>query len=269
MLSLILFCISTFALSIASAVEKPMVVVIPSFNNRDWYELNLESVLQQNYRNFRVIYIDDHSTDGTGELVREYLRKNDWEERVHLIHNSERMGALYNIYHAVWSCDPEEIIVTVDGDDWLFHENVLKRLNQIYADPDVWMTYGQYIEFPDGGAGHCQMIPPHVIENNSYRSYAWVSSHLRTFYASLFHLIAYDDFLFQGEFYSAAWDLAFMFPLLEMSSSHFRFIPDVFYVYNQASPINDYKLRRELQLFYEQVIRSMIPYETIETPFGD
>src|SRR3989304_6153185 len=45
--------------------EKPIVVVIPSYNNKQWYQKNLDSVLTQNYHNFRIIFIDDASPDGT------------------------------------------------------------------------------------------------------------------------------------------------------------------------------------------------------------
>ena len=43
--------------------EKPFVVVIPSYNNTKYCEQNLLSVLGQEYTNFRVIYLEDASTD--------------------------------------------------------------------------------------------------------------------------------------------------------------------------------------------------------------
>jgi len=50
-------------------MPKSLVVVIPSFNNARWCRRNLESVLDQAYPLYRVIYIDDASTDGTPDLV--------------------------------------------------------------------------------------------------------------------------------------------------------------------------------------------------------
>ena len=52
---------------------KKIVIIIPSFNNRQWYERNLTSVVAQEYDKFRVIYIDDCSSDGTGELVNDFI----------------------------------------------------------------------------------------------------------------------------------------------------------------------------------------------------
>ena len=45
--------------------HKPFVVIVPSYNNSEWVERNLRSIFEQKYDNFRVIYIDDASTDGT------------------------------------------------------------------------------------------------------------------------------------------------------------------------------------------------------------
>ena len=250
-----------------AAEEKPFVVVIPSYNNKDWYPSNLDSVLKQKYQNYRVLYLDDASTDGTGSLVQDYLLENDPAHKVTLIQNKERVGALENIYRAVWMCEPSEIVVTVDGDDWLHNDQALAFLNEIYSDPAVWMTYGQYISYPTGDGFGSQQLPGWVIESNSYRSYDWVTTHLRTFYAGLFQKINKEDLLYDGKFFPVTWDLAFMFPMLEMSGPHSRFISSLLYVYNVATPLSDNKLHRELQRHLDTVIRAKNSYVPIEKPY--
>src|SRR5258708_6051747 len=54
--------------------EYAMAIVIPSYNNEKWYEKNLQTVLNQQYSNYRILYVNDCSTDDTGNLVEQYLK---------------------------------------------------------------------------------------------------------------------------------------------------------------------------------------------------
>lgn len=248
-------------------VEKNIVVIIPSYNNKFWFQKNLSSVFMQNYKNYRVIYIDDTSNDMTGELVEKYIKAFNKNDIVTLIKNKERKGALQNLYYAIHSCDPKSIIVTLDGDDFFAHENVLTYLNNVYDDPNVWMTYGQFMYYPSDSPGWAQQIPKEVIEKNSFRDHTWCSTHLRTFYAGLFQKIKKEDFIYEGKFYPMAWDLGFMFPMLEMAGHRSKFIPEVLYIYNTATPINDNKVNEALQMYLTQVIRTKEKYSKIDKLF--
>jgi len=249
-------------------VEKPFVIVIPSYNNSAYCEQNLMSVLNQNYKNFRVIYIDDSSKDDTYEKVKTIVDRSSIRERVTLIRNVQNQGALKNLYFAIHTCRDEEIVATVDGDDFLAHADVLKKLNKVYSDPQAWMTYGNYLDYPSYKQKPqiCKPFPKTVVRNNSFRHHEWVSSHLRTFYAGLFKKIPIDDLMFEGRFLPMGWDLAFMLPMLEMSGKHCRFVEDVLYLYNRSNPINDHKINLALQSACANHIRSKHSYARLKTP---
>lgn len=251
----------------AASNEKPIVVVIPSYNNSEWYQRNLDSVLSQNYSNFRVVYIDDASPDGTGKLVKDYLQKKDKERRTTLLQNIKRYGSLANIYKGIWLCSPHEIVANLDGDDWFPHENVLSKLNEVYSDPDVWVTYGQFVYYPTGDPGWAAQVEPEVIEQNAFRDHNWTTTALRTFYAGLFHKINIEDLLYQGGFFPMAGDLAYMWPILEMAGTHSRFISDVLYVYNKVTPLNDEKIDRAAQIHYGLATRTKTRYQPTERPY--
>ncbi len=262
-LAFFLLCL-TFSVQ---AFEKRMVIIIPSYNNLVWYQKNLSSILAQTYRNYRVIYIDDCSPDGTGQAVEEYLRKNDDRKCVSLIYNRERRGALANLYYAIHSCDDDEIAVLVDGDDWLYHPHVLQQLSDVYSSGEIWFTHGRLIEYPGGGISWCEPLPPKVISERSYRRFK-CPSHLRTFYVGLFKKIRLEDLQYKGEFLKMAWDMAIMYPLAEMAEERHAFIHGVNYVYNMANPINDNKVNPDLQNFLDHLIRNRPSYPRLEgAPF--
>jgi glycosyltransferase involved in cell wall biosynthesis/SAM-dependent methyltransferase len=245
--------------------KKKFVIVIPSYKNEKWCEKNITSTLNQNYPNYRVIFTDDCSPDNTFNRVSEIVSNHPNSQRFTLIRNTERIGALANLYNMIVSCRDDEIILTLDGDDWLAHDNVLTRLNEVYADGSIWMTYGQYKNSTDGALGIAKSYPAHVVAENRFRESQWAASHLRTFYTWLFKKINKDDLMQDGKFFSMTWDFAIMFPMLEMSGSHSKFLSDVLYVYNLDNPINDHKVNARLQQNLDRHIRAKTKYGKLES----
>lgn len=243
--------------------QKPMVIIVPSYNNKEIVEWNLTSIFLQDYQNYRIIYIDDHSMDGTGEAVLEMVKKHKQEKRFQYIYNDERSGAMANIYAAVHSCQNHEIIVLVDGDDALARLDVLTELNKIYSAKKVWYTHGCLMEYPSGNVTWCKPIPEEVIQNNSYRQFK-CPSHLRTFYAWIFKKILLHDFLHEGKFLLMAWDMAIMFPIAEMAAERHAFISEVNYYYNMANPYNDNKVDPDLQNQLDTLVRNRTPYQRLK-----
>jgi len=240
------------------------VIVISSYNNRRYYERNLSSALNQAYANFRILYTDDCSPDGTAQLAADWLAENDPENRVVLKRNDQRAGALQNIFAMINTCEDDEIIVTLDGDDWLAHSRVLEKLDQVYRAGEVWVTYGQYRTFPEGRNGICRQIPAPVIRDNKFRRSPWCSSHLRSFYTWIFKQIRQEDLMKDGKFYWMTWDMAIMMPIFEMAGVHQQFIPDILYIYNKETPLNDHKVDRPLQASLRDEIRAKPVYSRLE-----
>ena len=48
-------------------------VIIPTYNRRHFFDIAFKSVLNQTYKDFEVIIVDDGSTDRTGEMIRHLL----------------------------------------------------------------------------------------------------------------------------------------------------------------------------------------------------
>lgn len=249
--------------------NKPFVIVTMSYNNAPYVEKNLLSTLQQNYDNFRILYIDDASVDGTSDRVKQFIKEYDHEGRITLIQNEANHGAMHNLYHAVHSCNSDEIVVVVDGDDFLAHSEVLNELNAYYANPDVWLTYGNFAEYPTYAKGterkvsDCRPINLKILNERGIRRHAFVTSHLRTFYAGLFQQVKLKDFLHEGKFYPIACDVASMLPMVELAGDHSYFIEDILYLYNIGNPNCDFKKDLESQVAIEMKVRSMPAYRPL------
>lgn len=224
--------------------QKPFVIVITSFNNKEWYVRNLDSVFAQRYDNYRVIYIDDCSQDGTSSCVKEYVSAHNQSHRFTLIENKEWQSQMVNHIKGVSLCQDDEIVVHIDGDDWFAHEGVLELLNKIYTKWDVWLTYGQYQTWPQGEIGGSRPVPESVVKSNSYRAFGFYYSHPRTFYAWLFKKIQLKDLMYKGSFVPTAPgpDFVFMFPMMEMAGAHALFIPDILYRWNRINAVSQHNI---------------------------
>jgi glycosyltransferase involved in cell wall biosynthesis len=252
--------------TILAAKSSPhLYVVIPSYNNEKYCIGNLESLACQAYTNWEAVYINDNSLDQTGPLVEQFVRKHHLQNKFTIIHNSIRKGALANTYYAIKKADPNDIVIILDGDDQLANPNVLNTIATIYKkNPNVWLTYGNYASSPFSRRSVCREYPARIVRQNAFRKYKYVSGHLRTFYAGLFHQIKKEDLLENGKFLPSAGDVATMLPMLEMAANgHFLFVDQILYIYRDDNPINDFR-NRAVQKRCSLLVRSRPPYKPLK-----
>lgn len=239
-------------------------IITPTYNNEKYCLRNIQSILEQTYEAWHMIIINDCSTDATSKLIHNAVQHSHLEHKITIVDNPKRKGALRNLYEIIHKCPDEHVILTLDGDDWLATPNALARIAQTYADGTTWLTYGQFMHHPSEILGFCKPFPKEIIRQKQFRSYNWVSSHPRTFYAWLFKKIKLKDLLYQHKFFPMAWDLAIMLPMLEMASNgHITCIEDVLYMYNEENPINDHKKNAVLQRYLGNFIAGKPKYPTL------
>ena len=241
--------------------EHNFKIIVPFYNVEEWIGKCVKSIQLQKNKNFKCFLIDDISTDNSANVIENLISQDD---RFVLIKNKEKKLALKNIFDAISDSgsDPEDIIVTLDGDDWFASKEVLNVLNERYNKLNCLITYGSYIEYPSMQKGKfCKPISKKIIKDNSYRKSQWTSSHLRTFKRKLWNRIDVSDLKdADGEFYRMTWDMAFMFPMLEMAGPLSSHIDKILYCYNRQNPLNDDKVNHRLQLETERFIRNKTPY---------
>jgi len=245
-------------------VDNHFKIIVPFYNVEEWIRAGIRSVKKQTYSNFECVLANDASTDKSFEIAKEEIKL---DSRFKLINSVEKTCTLVNTCKAVDSSSPksEDIIVMLDGDDWLASGDVLTILNEIYNREKCWMTYGSYVEYPSGFRGKfAKRLPPSVVENNSFRENPWSTGHLRTFKYKLWQNIDLEDFKdSSGQYYTMTGDLAAMFPMLEMAAERSYFIDDVLYVYNNQNPLNDHKIDNRRQIMIEHEIRNKKKYSRL------
>ena len=240
--------------------ENKFKIIVPLYNAENYIEHCISTILQQTYKNYEMIVINDASTDNSKEKIENIRRKIKFK----VIHREENVGALRNIVEGIEEIcnDPEDIIIIIDGDDSLYSVDVFEKINNIYQNENIWLTYGNYIDRLSNRIG-CNK---EIIDTRTYRRKGlWCTSHLRTFKWHLWKGINIDDLKdINGNYYMSAYDNAILFPMIEMASKkRIKFVNDVLYLYNNENPINDHKKDLKLQLDIAMEIRRKPLYEEI------
>lgn len=239
-------------------------IVAPSYKAGDWLDKCLSSIQNQNNKDYEVCVVDDCSPgDKEKDIIKTYCDKNNWK----YLFNVDRKFALYNIYNSInqMNCVDDDVIITVDGDDWLYDENVLDKVKSYYDNYNVYLTYGQFIGTTGGDSkSWCKKPVDGVIKRKLYRTKPWTFTHLRTFKYRLFKHIRVEHLLDRDKsFFKTAWDLALMFPMIEMCGDKFYCSNDILYVYNEHNPLNDFKTCPGEQARCDSLIRRYPVYPTL------
>lgn len=95
-------------------MKERITVIVPVYNVKKYLRQSLDSIINQSYKDYKVIVVDDGSTDGCAEICNEYASKNSIIETIH-----KKNGGLMS----AWICGLEhvktEFVVFVDSDDYI------------------------------------------------------------------------------------------------------------------------------------------------------
>jgi len=220
--------------------KNKFVFIVPSYNNEEWISRNLLSIFGQKYTNWRMIYINDCSTDSTHNKFM--ALSGDYSDKITYLNNTKKYGQAFNRYRAYNMCDDDEMCIMLDGDDWLSSKYVLSYLNKFIQYYDVDMTYGKFEVYLKGRNTPFRMpgdFPQNVIEKCNYRSDGWRSCHLRTMKAALLKQIRPTDlFDEEGESIICSTDMVESFACLELSKGRHKINPEVVMVYNKENSMS-------------------------------
>ena len=115
-------------------------VVMPNYNCENYITESIESILNQSFRDFEFIIIDDASTDNSWGIIQEYAKKDN---RIVAVKNEENLKICKTLNKGIgiarW-----EYIARMDSDDIANDDWLQKVFDRISSDKTLWLCWANF-----------------------------------------------------------------------------------------------------------------------------
>ncbi|MBA4321165.1 MAG: glycosyl transferase, partial [Flavobacterium sp.] len=127
--------------------EPKISVLMPAYNAEKYIAEAIESILNQTFKDFEFIIVDDCSTDKTWEIIQEYTKK---DERIVALKNEKNLGIAGNRNKLIGMAKGK-YIVWQDADDISFPERLNHQHCFMEENREVGICGGWLEFFDDSG----------------------------------------------------------------------------------------------------------------------
>ncbi len=129
------------------SVKEPQIsIILATYNRSHLIEETLDSILNQSYKNWECLIIDDSSTDNTIEILRPYLLKDSRFK--YYVRTKDHKKGLPGSRNQGLELAKGDYIIFFDDDDIVHPEN-LKICIEVLSDKDLYFC--RYDKEPFGG----------------------------------------------------------------------------------------------------------------------
>jgi len=122
----------------------PLISVVTSvYNGEAFLEECVSSVLDQTFKDFEYIVLNNGSTDRTAEILAQYT-----DPRLRIVHQ-ENLGVVNSLNKGVSLCN-SELIARLDADDYVRPHWLEKHFEYMSQNPDVVLCGSRFEELKNG-----------------------------------------------------------------------------------------------------------------------
>ena len=111
-------------------------ILLATYNGEKYIREQIDSILNQTYKEFRLLISDDGSNDGTRDILNEYKAKDD---RIEIFMQEENLGVVKNFEFLLKKVEAKYYMFSDQDDIWK-NEKIEKSLNKIEEGFDLVYT---------------------------------------------------------------------------------------------------------------------------------
>ena len=122
--------------------SSPLVSIItPCYKGGKYLPSNIASVLQQDFKDFELLLIDDKSPDNTREIMQKEREKSDFDPRIHLLQNEKNLGIVGTRNKALQLAKGKYICFLDQDDLWTANNKLSLQVSYLEQHPKCVMIW--------------------------------------------------------------------------------------------------------------------------------
>ena len=140
-------------------------ICISTYNSEKYIEKAVLSIINQSFRDFEIIIVNDYSIDHTYEILLK-LQKQD--ERIKIINHSKNLGIYHSRAEGVLN-SKSKYILFLDADDMIFNPFLFEKLYESYLNYNLdIIEYTVFYQMEEEN----KIYSPKESEQNHYHNYS-------------------------------------------------------------------------------------------------
>lgn len=170
---------------------KKVSIILTVYNGSEYIRTSIESILNQDYKNFELIVVDDASDDNTVEILKKYQLKDN---RVAVIFLKKNVGT-YKAKNIALKYANGEYIAFQDADDYSHTSRISSSISLLESKPGLSAVSSRYVRINNEGQ---------FVSSKGIPLIRWSPLTLVFHRIVIDHLIAFDEVRFgaDSEFFS-------------------------------------------------------------------
>ena len=112
-------------------------ILISTYNGEEFIKMQLESIINQSYKNWKISIADDFSNDQTLKIIQEYSNK---DKRINYYKNKKKLGPLISFYKLLKKSNSDYVVFCDQDDIWV--PNKLEKIFQYINKSKKQIVFG-------------------------------------------------------------------------------------------------------------------------------
>ena len=118
-------------------------IITPTYNSEKNISICIQSILNQTYKNFEHIIIDNLSADSTLQIAKNMYSSNNMMANLSII--SEKDNGISDAFNKGIISARGDIIAILNSDDFYFSNDVFEKVVKVFSDPIILFVHGNIL----------------------------------------------------------------------------------------------------------------------------